>query len=597
MAESSEPGSRDAQPARGSRTLLEFLRWLKPYRGRLVLILVALCVAGAAELGIGLAIRGVVDNAFTTHEDRLANYFLPMFGVVGLYAAATFCRLWIVTWLGERVAADMRKEVFSHLLGLSPAFFETTKIAEVLSRLVADTSQVQSLIAETVPATLRSLILLVGGGTLMALSSGKLAMLVFLLLPLMVLPAVPFGRWVRRLSRTAQDELAELNVIAHECLHAVKTLQAFTREKIDRARFAEAAETAFRAARRRLIVQSMFTATVILLIFGLINGVLWVGAQDVLQGRITAGELTAFVFYAVLMAGSLAQLSGLWGQIQRVSGAAERLLELTEVESDVVSPRHPTEILGGTRGEIRLDNVAFHYPSRPGVGALVDFSLEVGAGETVALVGPSGAGKSTVFNLLLRFYDPQQGRILLDGVDLRSLDLHSLRSRIAYVSQDPDIFSGTVADNIRYGRPEATDDAVREAARMTAALEFIEQLPDKFNTRLGERGVRLSGGQRQRLAIARCVLRDCPILLFDEATSALDSASERKVQQALQELATSRTTIVIAHRLATVQQADRIVVLDNGRIVATGTHSELLEQDGLYAKLVRMQFHMVTSGG
>jgi len=596
MVEAGVRRSGELDPAKNPRPLFEFLRWLKPYRGTLGLILLSLLVSGAAELGIGLAIRGIVDNAFTTHRVGLTVYFLPMFGVVGLYATASFFRLWKATWLGERVAADVRTAVFSHLLGLSPAFFETTKTAEVLSRLVADTSLIETLIAETVPATMRSLFLLLGGGTLLTISSGKLSTMVFLMLPIMVLPAVPFGRWVRRLSRVAQDQLADVSVIAHESLHAVKTLQAFTRESTDRARFAQATESAFRAARRRIFVQSLFSATVVLLIFALINSVLWVGARDVLEGRISAGELTAFVFYAVLMAASFAQLSGLWGQLQRVSGAAERLLELSEIESEVASPKSPTTLPQCVRGGIRFEQVDFHYPSRPEVGALVDFSLDVAAGETIALVGPSGAGKSTVFNLLLRFYDPQAGRVLLEGVDLKSLDLRDLRSRIAYVSQEPDIFSGTVADNIRYGRPEASDEEVRQAAETSAALDFIEQLPDRFNTRLGERAMRLSGGQRQRIAIARCVLCDSPILLFDEATSALDSASERMVQRALEQLAAKRTTIVIAHRLATVQQANRIIVLDKGRIVATGTHAELIEQDGLYAQFVRMQLQTVADG-
>ncbi len=344
------------------------------------------------------------------------------------------------------------------------------------------------------------------------------------------------------------------------------------------------------------MVQALFSAVVILLIFGLINGVLWVGARDVLQGNITAGELTAFVFYAILMAGALAQLSGLWGQMQRVAGAAERLFELLAVTSDVTSPHCPQVLPGRIHGDIRFEQVTFHYPSRPGGGAIVELSLDIRAGETIAVVGPSGAGKSTIFNLLLRFYDPLQGRVLVDGIDLKSLDLRDLRSQIAYVSQEPDLFSGTIADNIRYGRPNASDDEVLAAARTSAALEFIEQLPDRLETRLGERGVRLSGGQRQRIAIARCVLRDCPILLFDEATSALDAASERVVQEALESLAKKRTTIVIAHRLATVQRADRIVVLDRGMIVASGTHAELVEQNGLYARLVRLQLRAPESG-
>lgn len=568
------------------------LTWLRPYRGRVAAALVVLLFVGSSELGIVLALRYIIDSGFGSPDIRLSEAFYPLAALVLIYAASSY--LWIssVSWLGERVAADLRRDVFGHVVGLGAGFFESTRTGDILSRLVNDASLVQSLIVLTVPNGLRSLILLLGSGVLLSLSSAKLAVIVLALLPVLVLPAMALSRRVRRLSRGAQEEIARVNLIAGESLEAIETVQAFTHEDLDREQVAGAAEQAFGAARKRFRAEALLASVVSLLVFGLIAGVLWVGATDVEADRMTAGELTAFVIYAVIAATSLAGLSSVLTQIQRAAGAAERLMELAAAQDEIVVHEPRRELPEAWRGAVEYDDVTYTYPSRPESPALSGFSLSVASGETVALVGPSGAGKSTVFRLLLRFCDPQTGTVCLDGVDLKNVEPHQVRARIGIVTQTPAIFTTTVLENIRYGRPEATDDEIYEAAEIAAAHQFIQALPRGYHTELGERGAGLSGGQSQRLAIARAVLRsDRGILLLDEATSALDSSSERQVQRALERVTRERTCLIIAHRLPTVMMADRIVVMNNGRAVASGTHRELMKQDGLYAGLARLQLH------
>ena len=572
----------------GSLALL--LPYLRPYLGRSIGATAALLTAAGLLLALGQGVRHLIDQGFASGNMASLNQAaLAMFVVVAALAAATCTRFYLVSWLGERVAADLRRDMFDRVISLSPAFFETARTGDILTRLTADISVLQALIGSAISQWLRSSILLLGALAMLLVTSPKLAGIVLLVTPLVLLPLVLFGRRERKLSRAAQDRVADLGAYAEETINALRTVQAFTHEPVDRSRFAAQAESSVATALRRIRTRSMLILCIILLGFGAIVLSLWVGGRDVILDRMSGGDLSAFVFYAVLLASSGAQMSELWGELQRASGAADRLRELLDERPTIVSPATPTRLPKPVRGRVAFEHVTFRYPARPDQAALIDFSIEVEPGETVALVGPSGAGKTTVLQLLLRFYDPAQGHVRLDGVDIASAALADLRGHIGIVPQDPVIFSTSALENIRYGRPDATEAEIR-AAGHAAHADFLDDLPDGYATFLGEKGVRLSGGQRQRIAIARAILRDPAVLLLDEATSALDAESERAVQDALANLSRDRTTLVVAHRLATVREADRIVVIEGGRVAATGTHDSLIRQGGLYARLARLQF-------
>lgn len=563
--------------------------FVRPYRWMAAGAIVALIVTAGVSLILPVAVRRVVDG-FNQGGGLLDQYFEAALAIAAALAIGTGARYWLVTRFGERVVADIRKAVFDRVLSMSPAFFERILTGEIISRITTDTTLILSVIGSSVSVALRNLLLLIGGMVMLLVTSAKLTGLVLLLVPLVIVPIVVMGRRLRGLSRENQDWIAASSGAASEALLAAQTVQAFTHEALTRARFAEVTEKSFDAAARRISVRAIMTMIVILLVFAGVVGVLWIGARDVRAGEMTVGALVQFVIYAVLTAGSVGALSEIWGELQRAAGATERLMELLHAEDTVLDPATPLPMPRPVRGEIAFEDVHFHYPSRAGASALDGVSVTIPAGETVALVGPSGAGKTTMIQMILRFWDPQSGRILIDGTDIRTVARADYRRDIALVPQDPVIFAMSARENIRFGRPEASDAEVEAAARAAHAWEFLAELPEGLDTFVGERGVMLSGGQKQRIAIARAILRDAPILLLDEATSALDAASERDVQQAVDHLAQNRTTLIIAHRLATVKRAGRILVFDHGRIVAEGTHDELVAQNGLYAELARLQF-------
>jgi ATP-binding cassette, subfamily B, bacterial len=581
-------------PAEGRdrlRPLMALAPYVARYRGRAILALISLTVAAITTLVVPVAVRRMIDFGFSPEGIALINsYFSVMIAVVAVLAAASASRFYLVMTIGERIVADLRRDVFAHLISLSPAFFDSARSGELISRLTADTTQIKSAVGASVSIALRNFMLFVGATAMMVFTSPRLSGLVLLAIPAIVIPLVAFGRWVRRLSRNAQDTLADATAYASELIGAIRTVQAYTSERLAEARFGGEVEAAYEAAVSSTRARAVLTAIIIFIVFTSVVLILWIGSHDVLTGSITPGRLGQFVLYAAFAAGGLGQLSEVWGEVSAASGASERLFEILRVKSAISAPASPRALPVPPRGDVGFENVSFAYPTRPDAPAVDGVSLSVRAGEKVAIVGPSGAGKSTLFHLLLRFYDPASGVISLDGVAVRDADPRELRSRIALVPQDSVVFAATARDNIRFGRPGASDAEVERAADLAHASEFIRRLPGGFEAHLGERGVTLSGGQRQRIAIARAILRDAPLLLLDEATSSLDAESETLVQTALEELMRHRTTLVIAHRLATVLSCDRILVMDQGRIVEQGTHASLVSAGGLYARLARLQF-------
>jgi ATP-binding cassette subfamily B protein len=580
-------------PSRFRRALRLAVPFIRPYRWQALGALLALVVTAGVTLSMGQGIRMLVDQGFMTQSPQLLNQSIGVFLVLVLaLAVGTFARFYLVSWIGERCVADIRQQVFNHLIYLHPGFYENNRSSEIQSRLTADTTLLQSVIGSSLSLFLRNALMVIGGIVLLFVTNPKLTSIVVVALPLVLVPILFFGRRVRGLSRLSQDRIADVGSYVSESLSQIKTVQAYNHQLEDQRRFGLTVESAFDTARKRIVQRAWLITLVIVLVLGAVGVMLWVGGMDVIAGRISAGELAAFVFYSLIVGSAFGTLSEVIGELQRAAGAAERIAELLQSNNEIQAPaeggeRLPERVLG----HLALEDVTFAYPSRPQQPAINGMSLTVTAGETLALVGPSGAGKSTVFDLLLRFYDPQQGRLLIDGIDLKALDPLDLRRHFALVSQNPALFFGTVEENIRYGQTDASLAQVHEAARIAHAHEFILQLPNGYQTHLGEAGLGLSGGQRQRLAIARALLVDAPVLLLDEATSALDAQSEHLIQQALPSLMKGRTTLVIAHRLATVQNADRIAVIEQGRVIAVGTHRQLIASNALYARLAALQFN------
>ncbi|WP_041375837.1 ABC transporter transmembrane domain-containing protein [Polymorphum gilvum] len=588
---SGAPTGGEAAERRSLRPLRQLLPYLARYKAMVAGALLALLAAACVTLVLPIAVRRMIDSGFGADDPALINnYFLMLIGVAAALALASATRYYLVMWIGERIVSDVRTDVFAHLTRLSPAFFDTAKSGEILSRLTADTTQIKSAFGASASIAMRNLVMFVGAVTLMIVTSPRLSVIVLAAIPIIVLPLIGFGRAVRRRSRTAQDTLAAASAFAAEMLGAVRTLQAFTSERFAARRFGQSVETAFTAARTATAARAVLTGFAIFIIASSVVAVLWIGAADVFAGRMTGGELGQFLLYSILAAGALGELSQVWGEISQAAGAAERLSEILRIEPEIQPPRDPILLPEPPRGAIAFEGVSFAYRGSGAMPVLHDIDLAVAPGETVAVVGPSGAGKSTLFHLLMRFYDPTKGTVRLDEIDLRAAEPEDVRRRIALVPQDTMIFGASAAENIAYGRPEASPAEIRKAAEAALAGDFITAMPNGYDTAIGERGITLSGGQRQRIAIARAILKDAPVLLLDEATSALDAESETLVQMALERLMAGRTTLVIAHRLATVLKADRIVVMNEGRIVESGRHDDLVAAGGLYAKLARLQF-------